>query len=55
MLLNIHEISDVRQIEIRMPEFLVPNPSSFKDEITIAKLKKYKSPDSDQSMVQLIQ
>jgi hypothetical protein len=33
---------------------LVPDPSHFEAEIAIAKLKKYKSPDSDQILAELI-
>jgi hypothetical protein len=45
-LLNVHNASDVRQIEIHMAELLVPGPSRLEVEIAIAKLKKYKSPGS---------
>jgi hypothetical protein len=38
----------VRQIEIRTAEPLVPDPSSFEVEIAIAKLRRYKSPSSDE-------
>jgi hypothetical protein len=54
-LLNVHNISDVRQIEVHMAEPLVPGPSRLEDEIAIAKLKKYKSPGSDQIPAELIQ
>jgi hypothetical protein len=47
--------SGVRQIEIHRAEPLVPKPRSFEVEIAIAKLKKYKSPGSDQSLAELIQ
>jgi hypothetical protein len=47
-LLNVHNVSDVRQIEVHMAEPLVPGPSRLEVEIAIAKLKKYKSPGSDQ-------
>jgi hypothetical protein len=47
-LLNVHRVSDVRQIEIHTAELLVPNPSPFEAKIAIAKLKRYKSPGSDQ-------
>jgi hypothetical protein len=47
--------SDVRQREIHTAEQLVPNPSPFEGEIAIAKLKKYKSPGSDQILAELIQ
>jgi hypothetical protein len=46
-LLNMHSVSDVRQIEVHMAEPLVPGPSRLEVEIAIAKLKKYKSPGSD--------
>jgi hypothetical protein len=36
-------------------EPLVPGPSHLEADIAIAKLKKYKSPDSDQIQVELIQ
>jgi hypothetical protein len=42
-LLNVHRVIDVRQIEP-----LVLDPSPFEVEIAIAKLKRYKSPGSDQ-------
>jgi hypothetical protein len=47
--LNIHRVSDVRQIEILVhtAEPLVPDPSPFEVEIAIAKLERYKSPGSD--------
>jgi hypothetical protein len=45
--LNVHNVSDVRQIEVHMAEPLVPGPSHLEVEIAIAKLKKYKSPGSD--------
>jgi hypothetical protein len=46
-LLNVHDVSDVRQIEIYTAEPLVPDLSHLEIEISIAKLKKYKSPGSD--------
>jgi hypothetical protein len=54
-LLNVHKISDVRQIEIRTVELLIPAPVPFEVEIAIAKLKMYKSPGSDQILAELIQ
>jgi hypothetical protein len=45
-LLNVHNVSNVRQIEIHMAESLAPGPSHLKVKIAIAKLKKYKSPGS---------
>jgi hypothetical protein len=53
--LNVHDVSDVRQIEIHTAEPLVPSRSQFEIEISIAKLKKYKSPGSDQIPAELIQ
>jgi hypothetical protein len=41
-LLNIHIVSDVRQIEIRTTEPLVLGPHCLEVEIVIAKLKKCK-------------
>jgi hypothetical protein len=46
-LLNVHNVSDVRQVEVHTAETLVPGPSPLEVEIAIAKLKKYKSPGSD--------
>jgi hypothetical protein len=42
-LLNVHRVSDVRQIEIHRAELSEPDPSSFE----VVKLKSYKSPGSD--------
>jgi hypothetical protein len=39
-----HNVSDVRQIEVQAAEPLVPGPSRFKVEIAFAKLKKYQIP-----------
>jgi hypothetical protein len=41
-LLNVHNVSDVRQIEIHTAEPLIPGPSHLEVEISIAKPKKYK-------------
>jgi hypothetical protein len=54
-LLNVHDVNDVRQIEIHTAEPLVPGPSHFEVEISIAKLKKYKSPGRDQIPAELYQ
>jgi hypothetical protein len=54
-LLKVYNSSDVRQIEVHMGEPLVPDPSHLEVEIAIAKLKKYKSPGSDQILTELIQ
>jgi hypothetical protein len=40
----VHNVSDVRQIEVHTAEPLVPGSSRLEVEIAIAKLKKYKSP-----------
>jgi hypothetical protein len=54
-LLNVHNVSDVRQIEVHTAEPLVPDPSCVENEIAVAKLVKYKSPGSDQILMELIQ
>jgi hypothetical protein len=54
-LLNVHNVGDVRQIEVHKAEPLVPGRSHLEVEIAIAKLKKYKSPGSDQILAELIQ
>jgi hypothetical protein len=54
-LFNVHRVSDVRQIEIQTAEPLLPDPNPFDVEIGIAKLKRYKSPGSDQIPAKLIQ
>jgi hypothetical protein len=47
-LLNVHNVSDVRQIEVHTAEPLAPGSSRLEVEIAIAKLKKYKFPGTDQ-------
>jgi hypothetical protein len=54
-LLNVHNISDVRQIEVHMAQPLVPGPSRLEPDAATAKLKKYKSPCSNHIPVELIQ
>jgi hypothetical protein len=54
-LLNVHNVREVRQIEVHTAELLVPGPSRFEVEIAFAKLIKYKSPCSDQIPAELIQ
>jgi hypothetical protein len=44
----VHNISDVRQIEVHTAEPLVPGTSRLEFKIAITKLKKFKSPGSDQ-------
>jgi hypothetical protein len=40
---NMHNVSDVRKIEVHTTEPLVPGPSRLEVEIAIAILKKYRS------------
>jgi hypothetical protein len=54
-LLNVHNVSDIRQTAIHTAEPLVPGPSHLEVEIAIARWKKYKSTDSDQIPPDLIQ
>jgi hypothetical protein len=54
-LLNVHGVNDVRQTEIHTTEPLVPEPSSSEYEIAIEKLKRYKTPGTDQILAELIQ
>jgi hypothetical protein len=54
-ILNIHRVSDVRQVEIHTAEPLVPEPSPFEVEIAIAKVERCKSPGSDQIPAELNQ
>jgi hypothetical protein len=54
-LLNVDNISDVKQIKIHTAEPLIPGPSHLQVEISIAKLKKYKSPGSDQIRAEFYQ
>jgi hypothetical protein len=53
-LLNVHNVSDVRQIEVHVAEPLIPGPSHLEVEIAIAKLKKYNSPGSNLIMGRII-
>jgi hypothetical protein len=46
-LLNVHRVSDVRQIEIHTAELLVPDPSPSGVEIAIVKLKGYELTGND--------
>jgi hypothetical protein len=52
-LLNVDNVSDVSQIEVHTAGPLVPGPSRLEVEISIAKLKKYKSLGSDQIPAEL--
>jgi hypothetical protein len=53
-ILNVHNDSDVGQIEIHSAELLVAAPSHLEVEIAVAKLKMYKSPGSDQILAEVI-
>jgi hypothetical protein len=53
-LLNVHRVSNVRQIEIHTAEPLVPDNTPPEVEIAIEILKRYKSPGSDQILAELI-
>jgi hypothetical protein len=54
-LLNAHNVSDVRQIEVYMVEPPVARPSCLEVQIAIAKLKEYKSPGSPEIPAEMIQ
>jgi hypothetical protein len=54
-LLNVHDISAPRQIEVHAVEKLVPGPSHLAVETAIEKVKKSKSRCSDQISAELIQ
>jgi hypothetical protein len=51
----VHNVNDVRQIEVHTDEPSVRGPSGLEVEISIAKLKKYKSPGSEHIPAELIQ
>jgi hypothetical protein len=53
--LKVHGINDVRQTEIHTLEPLVSNHGHFVIEIAIEKLKRYKSPRSNQISTEVIQ
>jgi hypothetical protein len=52
--LNIQRTGGVRQTESHTAEPSVPEPSASEVEVAIRKLKRYKSPDSDQIPAELI-
>jgi hypothetical protein len=47
ILINVHSVNDVRQIEIHTSEPLVPDSSPFRFVIDFANVKEYKSPGSN--------
>jgi len=53
-LLNVRGVNDVRQTEIQTAEPLLPEPSTFKVEVAIEKLKRHRSPGTDQIPAELI-
>jgi hypothetical protein len=55
LIVRVHRFSAYRQIEIHTAEPFISDPSLCEVEIAIAKLKKYKSPGSDQIPAELIQ
>jgi hypothetical protein len=52
--LNVHGVNDVRQTEIHTAEPLVPEPSDSEVGMAIEKLKRHKSPGTDQIPADLI-
>jgi hypothetical protein len=53
-LLNVHGADDVRQAEVHTAEPLVLEPSAFEVDVAIEKLKRHKSPGTDQIPAELI-
>jgi hypothetical protein len=53
--LNVHNVSDLRKIEIHTAELLVSGPRYPEVETVIAKPKKYKFPGSDEITAELIE
>ena len=47
-LFSVHGISDVRQTEMHTAELLVPKPRVFGFQMSVEKLKRHKSPGTDQ-------
>jgi hypothetical protein len=52
--LNVHGVHNVRQMDIHTAEPLVPEPSLIEVEIAVGKLRRYKSPGTDQIPTELI-
>jgi hypothetical protein len=52
--INVHEIHDVRQMDMHTAEPLVPETSLVEVEIVIGNLKRYKSPSTDQILAEMI-
>jgi hypothetical protein len=53
-LLNVQGVNDVRHSEVHRAEPLVPEPSAFEVEMAVGKLKRHKSPGTDQTPVEFI-
>jgi hypothetical protein len=53
-LFHVHGVSDVRQTEIRTAEPLASEPSVFVVEVAVEKLKRCRSPGTDQIPAELI-
>jgi hypothetical protein len=54
-LLNVQQVGGIRQTEIQTAEPFVPEPIISEVEAAIGKLKRYKSPGTDQIPADLIQ
>jgi hypothetical protein len=52
--LGVHGVNHVRQTEIHTAEPLAPEPSAFEVEMAFEKLKRHKSPGTDQILAELI-
>jgi len=53
-LLDVRGVNHVRQTEIHTAEPLVPEPSASDVEMAVEKLKRHKSPGTDQILTELI-
>jgi hypothetical protein len=51
---TVHGVDDVRQAEVHTAQPLVPEPNAFEFELAIEKLKRHKSPGTDQIPAELI-
>ena len=52
--LDVHGVNHDRWTEIHTAELLVPEPSASDVEMAVEKLKRYKSPGTDQILAELI-
>jgi hypothetical protein len=52
-MLNAHDTHDFRQVDTHTVEPLLPQPIIFEVEISVGKLKMYKSPGTDQIPAEL--